>query len=218
MPHEFLTNRDTRNIFPIPEGQLSSEAASTLRSERRSPRTQREFARFAAIRAAQPRETWVETNGYPNHDTYNTSLILDNDQRSYKWLGEWGKNFAQKIRSGRFSQDDAEFAVWKYIIPAAQGKGRARDWVAGPHYDYNSEGRFVQMGFDDDFVGDPDIDRSNVDYGFIVQRILEQEQERMDFERSEGRSGFLGGPNPPSPAFTSITGGGSQYRDKKDEF
>ncbi len=162
MSTEFRTNRETRNVFP---------------TARTSPRGIREFERFRMMKLSQDRSQWREIAGYPNWDTYETALILENDQRSYRWLQSWGENWARKMKSGRYNRDAAEYAVWKYIIPAARGKGFAQNWKAG--IAYNPDGSRYH---EDEFVGDEEIDRDNVDYGFLVDRINEQWADHVAYE------------------------------------
>jgi hypothetical protein len=172
MSTEFRTNRRTRAVFPLDTASFKTEYMGPQSASGR-----REFQRFKDVKAKQDRSQWREIAGYPNHDTYETSLILENDQRSYRWLREWGKAWAKKMKSGRFDREAAEYAVYKYIVPAAQGKGRAREWKAGIFYDEN-----MRPYREDEFVGDEDIDRKNVDYGYIVDRINEDWAEKVAWE------------------------------------
>jgi len=148
----FRTNRSTGNVFPT-----MRTAASGVK----------QFDRFLQTKASQNRAAWREVNGHPNWDTWETLLILENDQRSYRWLLEWRKNWERKMKGNRFNKEAAEYAVWKYIIPVARGMGRARDWRAGRTYDEN-----MRPYYETEFVGDEDIDRDNVDYGWVVDHIL----------------------------------------------
>jgi hypothetical protein len=135
-----------------------------------SPSGEKERRRFQIAKHMQSQnpEYNSQFNGWTNHDTWNTMLILENDQRSYRWLQEWRKNWERKIKGGRFNQEEAEFAVWKYIVPAARGQGRAHDWKAGRTWDEN-----MRPYYEDEFVGDDRIDRDNVDYASVVRHILE---------------------------------------------
>ncbi len=96
-------------------------------------------------------------NGYTNHDTWNTMLLLENTQESDRWLNNWSINWKKKIKGGRFNPEEAEKAVATYIIPAAKGK-KSLQWAVGR-----------------DFTPDPDIDASKVNKAEIVRMILERE-------------------------------------------
>ena len=93
-------------------------------------------------------------NGWKNWDSWETALILENTESTYRWILEWNKNFRRKMKKGVFNQAKAESVVEKYIIPVARGKGMAS--------------RFSGFTFD------PDIDRKKVDKAEIVNWILEQ--------------------------------------------
>ncbi|SRR5713101_7712732 len=158
----FRTNRQTGNVFPT---RLTA------------PSGVKAFDRFLRIKNSQNRAEWRPVNGYPNWDTWETAIILENDQRSYRWLREWGKAWAKKMKSGRFNKEAAEYAVWKYIVPAARGQGRAHDWRAGRTWDEN-----MRPYYEDAFVSDSEIDRDNVDYSYIVDRINEDWAEKVAYE------------------------------------
>jgi hypothetical protein len=82
-------------------------------------------------------------------------LVLENTQRSNKWLDEWHNNFAKKIKAGKFNHDEAEKAVTNYIIPAARGR-KSLSWAVG-----------------NDFTPDSNIDPKKVNKAEVVNSILE---------------------------------------------
>ncbi len=137
----------------------------------KSQRTQRDYVRFATDRlntiAPKPmgsgppdyRPNPERYNGWYNRDTWETNLILQNDENLYRWVQEWKTNWQRKMKSGTFVKEAAEYAVWKYMVPVAQGRGMARS------------GRF---GDPELYGANPDIDRSQVNYGEIVDAILEE--------------------------------------------
>lgn len=96
-------------------------------------------------------------NGWTNHDTWNTMLLLENTQESDRWLGNWSKNFNRKIKAGAFKPEEAEKVVDKYLVPAARGS-KSLKWAVGP-----------------DFVADPDIDLKKVNKAEIVRHIIEHD-------------------------------------------
>jgi hypothetical protein len=89
-------------------------------------------------------------------DTWETALILENNQGTYKWIQAWQANFKKKIKSGKFDQAKAESVVAKYLVPVARGKGMAK------RFDTAYE----------KFTGDPEIDPAKVDKAEIVEWIL----------------------------------------------
>lgn len=93
-------------------------------------------------------------NGYKNWDTWETMMILENDEGTYKWLKSWGVNFGRKMKAGTFSKVQAETVVEKYLIPVARGKGRAKDFRG--------------------LSTDPDIDPKKVDKAEIVNIIIKE--------------------------------------------
>ena len=96
-------------------------------------------------------------NGWWNHDTWETFLILGNTEQTERWLRrDWKGSWERKMKSGRFDRDEAKFAIWKYIIPVAQGRGVAKSRFK------LQEGEF-----------DADIDRSKVNIDEILDAILE---------------------------------------------
>jgi hypothetical protein len=156
----FRTNRRTQLPFPI---RTQSRSGQRLRErflmDKTSQKSNPEYA---------PPEKY---NGWTNYDTWATYLILSNDERTYRWLGEWAKNWHRKVKGSRFDPEEAEYAVWRYIVPSAQGK-------AAP----------VRPE-----VGEDRINRANVNYGEIVDRIMEDH---------------------PNPGPESIGSGSSEYTRK----
>ena len=56
-------------------------------------------------------------SGRSNWDTYETSLVLDSDERTYRQIEAVSENFNRKLRAGDFDMDKAEMYVKKYLIP-----------------------------------------------------------------------------------------------------
>lgn len=96
-------------------------------------------------------------NGWTNHDTWNTMLLLKNTQESDRWLSNWSKNFNRKIKAGKFDPVQAEKVVDEYLVPAARGS-KSLKWAVGP-----------------DFVADPEIDPKKVNRAEIVRHIIEHD-------------------------------------------
>lgn len=103
-------------------------------------------------------------NGWSNHDTWNTKLLLDNTQETDKWQHAWGKNWLLKIKQGKFDPEKAELVVSKYLVPTARGKNKR---FAGP-----------------DFTPDPSIDPKKVNKAEIVHSIISEEAEEEKYEAS----------------------------------
>ena len=61
-----------------------------------------------------------EYGGRSNWDTYETALILDSDESSYKRMEAFSEDFNRKLRNGTFDMNKAEYAVKKYLIPEAR--------------------------------------------------------------------------------------------------
>ncbi len=167
MSTSFRTNRKTRQVFPV--SNIPSQEDILFHVMSRSPKKQKEYAKFSLDRrnTIEPKAPGSDNperyNGWYNYDTWATYLILSNHESSYRWLEEWRKNFERKIKSGRFVKEAAEFAVWRYMVPTAQGKG---EWAKS--FQRQEESRGGQ------FTPQEDIDRSKVHYGEIVDAILER--------------------------------------------
>ncbi|MDE2439206.1 MAG: hypothetical protein KGN01_07505 [Patescibacteria group bacterium] len=58
--------------------------------------------------------------GWTNWDTWNTKLILDNDEQLYKQQLAWKKNWEEKKKRGDFDENMARYAVLKYLVPLAR--------------------------------------------------------------------------------------------------
>jgi hypothetical protein len=101
-------------------------------------------------------------SGWTNWDTWNTMLILDNDERTSNWLNEWAKNFKKKKEKGKFDYEKAEKVVRKYLVPVARGN---KSWVTD---------RQLYAG-QIKFTGDKDIDPKKVNAREVVDAILERE-------------------------------------------
>jgi len=150
-----MANVHKSGIPPIPPN--SPEFPHSYPSTR-VPKTQTAFAKFLQIPKPErtpPRNPGDVSgyNGWTNWDTWATNLVLMNEQDTYNWLKEWKANFERKIKSGRFDRDAAKFAIFRYIVPVARGKGMAK--------------RFK------DLTPDVRIDPKMVDYDEILDAILE---------------------------------------------
>jgi len=165
-PTAFRTNRRTKRVYPI-SGTTTPSLDDIIATK--SGRTQKEYVKFATDRlnSLKPKAPGSENperyNGWYNYDTWATNLILTNHQSSQRWLDAWRDNWRQKMKGGRFVPEAAEFAVWKYLIPAAQGKG--------PWAKHFTEVEKYQGGL---YTPQEDIDRSKVNYKEIVDAILEE--------------------------------------------
>lgn len=91
-------------------------------------------------------------NGWTNWDTWETAMLLDNDERLNRWKNDWKKNFERKKRNGTFDMNKAEFAVRKHVIPVLRGT-RKSGW--------------------NNITTDPNIDSKKVNTREIVNHILE---------------------------------------------
>ena len=58
--------------------------------------------------------------GRSNWDTYETTLVLDSDERTQRQIESASENFNRKLRAGDFDMDKAEMYVKKYLIPEAR--------------------------------------------------------------------------------------------------
>ena len=58
--------------------------------------------------------------GRSNWDTYETSLTLDSDERTYRQMESVSEMFNKKLRDGSFDMDKAEEYVRKRLIPEAR--------------------------------------------------------------------------------------------------
>ena len=58
--------------------------------------------------------------GRSNWDTYETTLTLDSDQRTYNQMMSASENFNRKLRNGTFDMDRAEEYVRKTLVPEAR--------------------------------------------------------------------------------------------------
>jgi len=94
-------------------------------------------------------------NGWWNWDTWETKLILDNSERSQNQLEYLRRRWKDLMSRGQFDKMEAKFYVWKYLVPAAQGRGP---------FKYITE----QGG------QDPEIDPTQINYDEIVDSILEE--------------------------------------------
>jgi hypothetical protein len=92
--------------------------------------------------------------GWANWDTWETMLLLENTESTYRWLQEWKKNFEKKKAKGTFNQSMAESVVHKYLVPVARGKGMAKRFSG--------------------FQGDPEIDPKKVNAKEIIEKILSE--------------------------------------------
>ena len=73
--------------------------------------------------ARNPPDSYNPNGGYQgwaNWDTWETKLILDNDETLYKQQQAWKANWERKKAKGDFSEDQARYAVLKYLVPEAR--------------------------------------------------------------------------------------------------
>lgn len=171
MEGSFRTNRRTRRIYPI-SGTITPSIDDLV--QEMPERGRKEYIRFATDRlnTIAPKPQSIDDkftpnpqryNGWYNYDTWATWLIISNHQSTDRWMNAWRENWKRKMNSERYVQEAAEFAVWKYIIPVAQGKGRAKEFAREERELYRNE-----------FTPQEDIDRSKVNYKEIVDAILEE--------------------------------------------
>ena len=118
-----------------------------------------------AVEQGRPADEAQRYNGWSNHDTWNTKLLLDNTQETEKWEHAWGKNWLRKIKAGTFDPEKAELVVSKYLVPTARGKNKR---FAGP-----------------DFTPDPDIDPKKVNKAEIVHSIISEEAEEETYREKQ---------------------------------
>lgn len=114
-----------------------------------------QMMRKREIAQGLPKDPNKRYNGWANWDTWNTMLLLNNTQRSHRWLGEWSKNFNRKIKAGTFDPEKAETVVNKHLVPAARG-ARSKRWAVG-----------------EDFTADPDIDPKKVNKAEVIRHIIQ---------------------------------------------
>jgi hypothetical protein len=157
----YRTNRRTKRIYPI-SGTTQPSLDDIIATKPQS--TQKQYLKFLTDRlntiAPKPIGSGPPNynpnpdryNGWYNRDTWETYLILNNEENTQRWLESWKANWQRKMKGGVFVKEAAEYAVWKYMVPSAQGK-------AAP----------VRSA-----TPDPDINRSQVNYGEIVDAILEE--------------------------------------------
>lgn len=163
---------------------VSPAFAEKIHGYNLSPAARRQRERFRADDAARPQiqnyEDWksrypelsekearhqgiIGYNGWWNWDTWEADLILTNSQLSQRQLDYVGKRWLQYMKTGRFDNEEAKFYVWKYLIPAAQGKGP---------FAYQTE----------DGGQDPEIDRSKVNYQEIVDQMIDSAKDALRYE------------------------------------
>lgn len=146
----FRTRRTgTRRVYPI-SGTTSPTLDDIIMEKPAS--TQKNYLRYLTERINTVAPAKERYNGWYNYDTWATNLILTNDEATYRWLQSWKKNWMRKMANGTFVKEAAEYAVWKYLVPSAQGK-------SAPVMPETPE---------------PRIERSQVNYGEIVDAILEE--------------------------------------------
>jgi hypothetical protein len=94
-------------------------------------------------------------------------LLLDNTQESSRWLDNWAKNLGTKVEQGKFSFDEADKVVDKYLVPAARG-AKGLSWAVGR-----------------DFTPDPDIDPKKVNKAEIITHLLDRYKEQKAYNESK---------------------------------
>lgn len=63
-------------------------------------------------------------NGWANWDTWNTNLIMDNDEALQRNKEAWKLNFLRKYKKGDFDIDKAAKAILLYVVTAARKKDK----------------------------------------------------------------------------------------------
>jgi hypothetical protein len=67
-----------------------------------------------------PRPVFENYQGWANWDTWETNLIMQNDEQLYRNLQAWKANWQKKRRSGRFDREKAKYAIAQYIVREAR--------------------------------------------------------------------------------------------------
>lgn len=131
-----------------------------------APKTEEVLATMErrTVEQGKPADENQRYNGWSNHDTWETKLILDNTQSTERWQHDWGKNWLRNIKAGRFDPEKAEYVVDKYLVPTARGKNKR---FAGP-----------------DLTPDPEIDPKKVNKAEIVHSIIAEEAEEEKYRAS----------------------------------
>ncbi len=58
--------------------------------------------------------------GWTNWDTWETKLLLDNDEQLARQIEAAGRNFLRKEQAGTFDREAARYYVLKYLVPQAK--------------------------------------------------------------------------------------------------
>jgi hypothetical protein len=58
--------------------------------------------------------------GWTNWDTWETKLLLDNDEQLARQVEAAGRNFLRKEQAGAYDRDAARYYVLKYLVPQAK--------------------------------------------------------------------------------------------------